>query len=111
MNFTTEFSGDTLRIALEGEIDEHSVVDVRRRADEAIEEHAFASRAIFYLGGVSFMDSAGIGFLIGRYKKLRRFGIDAYIAKVEPAADKILTMSGVYTLLPKINDEPKGERA
>ncbi|MBQ8885235.1 MAG: anti-sigma factor antagonist [Clostridia bacterium] len=105
MKLITRFSDGTLAVKLEGEIDEHSVIDIRRRADEAIEAHAFADRAIFYLGGVSFMDSTGIGFLIGRYKKLRRFGIRAYISGPDPTADKILTMSGVYTLIPKINDE------
>ena len=48
------------------------------------------------------MDSAGIGFLLGRYKQLSRSKTPAYIRSPDLAADKILTMSGVYSLIPKI---------
>ena len=57
---------------------------------------------MFDLGNVSFMDSTGIGFLIGRYKKLMRYGIPMYITNPNLTADKILSLSGVYTLIPKI---------
>ena len=48
------------------------------------------------------MDSTAIGFLIGRYKKLMRYGIPMYITNPNPAADKILALSGVYTLIPRL---------
>jgi stage II sporulation protein AA (anti-sigma F factor antagonist) len=70
-----------LYIALNGEIDEHSAAEARRKADEVIDENVQATSAVFELQRVSFMDSTGIGFLIGRYKKLRRYGIPAYIAQ------------------------------
>ena len=59
-------------------------------------------RAVFDLGGISFMDSTGIGFLIGRYKKFRRYGIPVYVTNPSLSTDRILQMSGVYTLIPKI---------
>lgn len=74
----------------------------RRRAVEIIDCHTQAERAVFDLKDVSFMDSTGIGFLIGRYKKLRRYGISMYITRPNLTADKILSLSGVYTLIPKI---------
>jgi stage II sporulation protein AA (anti-sigma F factor antagonist) len=48
------------------------------------------------------MDSTGIGFLIGRYKKFSRYGIAVYLTNPSKAADRILQMSGIYTLMPKI---------
>jgi anti-anti-sigma factor len=48
------------------------------------------------------MDSTGIGFLIGRYKTFLRFGVPMYITNPNPTADKILAMSGVYTLAPRV---------
>ena len=48
------------------------------------------------------MDSTGIGFLIGRYKKLRKYGMVMALESPNAGADKILALSGVYSLMPKI---------
>lgn len=94
--------GNTLYVILDGEIDEHNAAVARRQADELIDTYAYAERAVFDLNRVSFMDSTGIGFLIGRYKKFKRFGVAVYVSNPNLTADKILSMSGVYALMPKI---------
>ena len=91
-----------LHIVLDGEMDEHSASLARRETDRLIDLSPPCDRAYIHLDGVSFMDSTGIGFLIGRYKKLQRFGVPTYITNLSPANDKILSMSGVYTLMPKL---------
>ncbi|HIR23196.1 MAG TPA: STAS domain-containing protein [Candidatus Scatosoma pullicola] len=102
MNLAAHTAGGVLYIALNGEIDEHSAADARRAADGLLDEHTRAEKVVFDLGQVSFMDSTAIGFLIGRYKKLMRYGIPMYITNPNPAADKILALSGVYTLIPRL---------
>ena len=67
MELKGNLKGDDLYIYLAGELDEHSVSSVREEADRLIDENAGLSRAVFNLAGVKFMDSTGIGFLIGRY--------------------------------------------
>ena len=94
--------GDSLYVYLSGEIDEHSVSRIRRDADTLIDENAGLSRAIFNLAGVKFMDSTGIGFLIGRYNRLKRYGMGMYLENPNSGADNILTLSGVYSLMPKV---------
>ncbi len=94
--------GQDLYIYLSGELDECSVKEMRARADRLIDEHAGLSRAVFNLAGVKFMDSTGIGFLIGRYKKLQRYGMTMLLEAPDRNADKVLTVSGVYSLIPKI---------
>ena len=94
--------GESLYFYLSGELDEHSVAGVREQADKLIDENAGLSRAIFNLAGVKFMDSTGIGFLIGRYKKLKNYGMKMYLENPNLNADKILALSGVYSLVPKI---------
>ena len=94
--------GRDLYVYLAGELDECSVKEVRELADRLIDEHAGCSRAVFNLAGVKFMDSTGIGFLIGRYKKLKNYGIRMAIEEPDFGTDKILSVSGVYTLIPRI---------
>ncbi len=102
MELKSNLKGDDLYIYLSGELDEHSVSSVREAADRMIDDNAGLSRAVFNLAGVKFMDSTGIGFLIGRYKKLKKYGMGMYLENPNVGADKILELSGIYTLMPKI---------
>lgn len=102
MELKSNLKGDDLYIYLTGELDEHTVSSVREKADRMIDDNAGLSRAVFNLAGVKFMDSTGIGFLIGRYKKLKKYGMGMYLENPNTGADKILELSGIYTLMPKI---------
>lgn len=90
-----------LYINLSGEMDECSAQDARAKSDKLIEDNANAKKIIINLSEVAFMDSTGIGFLIGRYKKASRLSLPLYIEKPNFAADKILNLSGIYSLIPK----------
>lgn len=102
MELTVQSVNGVLYVKLNGEMDEHSASLARREADRIADANMQCERVVFDLSGVSFMDSTGIGFLMGRYKKFRKYGIPAYIINVSQSTDKILSMSGVYTLIPKI---------
>ena len=91
-----------LWLKLVGELDECSAKRARREADGYAESFVGGEKAVLDLSEVSFMDSTGIGFLIGRYKKFNRLGIPLYISSPSANTDRILMMSGVYTLLPKL---------
>ena len=94
--------GQDLYLYLSGELDECSVREMRILADRLIDEHAGLSRAVFNLAGVKFMDSTAIGFLIGRYKKLKQYNMQMLLESPDQSADKILSMSGVYSLIPRV---------
>ena len=91
-----------LHFYFEGELDEHAARQIRRRIDAFIDENAAAESAVFHLTHITFMDSTGIGFFIGRYKKLAAYSIPSYFADVGSEADKVLSLSGVYTVVPKL---------
>lgn len=55
------------------EIDEHKVKQIKRRADYEIERF-MPKRVVFDFDSVTFMDSAGIGMVIGRYKQAAMLG-------------------------------------
>ena len=91
----------TLYVKLIGEMDEYSAQSIRAKCDEIIEKNCTVDRIIINLSEVAFMDSTGIGFLIGRYKKAARMGIPVSVQAPNLAADKLLSLSGIYTLIPK----------
>ena len=103
MKMDAECRNKILYIRLQGEMDEHGAAALRRETDKLIDYHSVnAEKAVFDLQGISFMDSTGIGFLIGRYKKFSRYGIPVYVTNLSIGTDRILQMSGVYTIIPKI---------
>ncbi|MBQ8292063.1 MAG: anti-sigma factor antagonist [Clostridia bacterium] len=102
MEINANCKNEVLYIALVGEIDEHNATEARRKADKLADDFARSKSAVFDLQGVSFMDSTAIGFLIGRYKKFNRYGVRTYLTNPSQSADKILSMSGVYNLMPRI---------
>ena len=55
------------------------------------------------MNGLSFMDSTGIGVLLGRYKLIKKLGGVAMIKGSNKQIDRVLTMSGIYTIMEKIS--------
>ena len=102
MTVQAHYNNDILHIRLSGEMDEHTAAYARRESDALITRYPYCKSAVFDLREVSFMDSTGIGFLIGRYKNFQKRGIPVYVANASQSTDKILSMSGVYTLIPKL---------
>ncbi|MEG1774675.1 MAG: anti-sigma factor antagonist [Oscillospiraceae bacterium] len=68
-----EPTADELRVLLFGEIDHHSAIEMRRQIDEAAERHR-PRNLVLDFGGVTFMDSSGIGLVMGRYKLVGGWG-------------------------------------
>ncbi len=103
MHVRVENKGQTLYLVVSGEIDEHNVSRSRIAIDKLADEQVGRiDSAVFDLGGVSFMDSTGIGFLIGRYKKFFKYGIPMYVTNLSSSTEKVLQMSGIFTIIPKV---------
>ncbi len=81
------------------EIDDHSVQMIRRKADYEIERH-MPKRVIFDFDSVTFMDSAGIGLVIGRYKFANMLGAKLEVSNLTQSVKKIFEMSGILKLIP-----------
>ena len=56
-------------------------------------------KVVFDMDNVTFMDSAGIGMLIGRYKTVKSYGGEIEIMNVKPAIRKIFEMSGILKII------------
>jgi stage II sporulation protein AA (anti-sigma F factor antagonist) len=95
-----------LVLKLTEEIDECSVQKIRRKADYEIERH-IPKKVIFDFNSVSFMDSAGIGLIIGRYRIANMLGGVVEIANVAESIKRILELSGILKIIPIIELEEK----
>ena len=84
---------------IEEDIDECCVQKIRRRIDNEIQRY-MPKEVIFDFSNVSFMDSAGIGLIIGRYKIINMIGGELKIANVNTQIQKIFEMSGLLRLIP-----------
>lgn len=84
------------------EIDECSVKEIRRKADYEIERF-MPREVIFDFNRVTFMDSAGIGMVIGRYKMANMLGGKMALANLTDNVRKIFAMSGVLKIIPEID--------
>lgn len=89
---------------LYGELDECSAEYVRMSLDKLLGDLNFVkdAKVVLDFSHVSFMDSTGIGVLLGRYKKFIKRNINIEIANPPAHVDKILKMSGIYSLMPLI---------
>ncbi|MGL4991455.1 MAG: anti-sigma F factor antagonist [Sarcina sp.] len=90
--------GNLMIAELSGELDHHSAQEVRSKIDDRLDRFNI-KKLIFDFSEVSFMDSSGIGVIIGRYKKLSvRSGIVA-IANVPDSIKRIFELSGIFKVI------------
>lgn len=92
----------TLYMVLCGELDEHAATYVRNEMDSVLLNNKYR-QIIIDLSELDFMDSTGVGVLIGRYKKMKEFGIPIFISNPSKHAEKIFKMTGLYEIMPKIS--------
>lgn len=102
MEIKSAVSKNTLIISLAGELDECTANYTRSVMDELISENKF-NKLVIDMDKLEFMDSTGIGVLIGRYKKLKSKNIFMYIINPNYHIEKIFKMSGLYEIIPKIS--------
>ena len=90
--------GKLLVVELSGELDHHSAQEVRTKIDDRLDRQDI-KKLIFDFSEVSFMDSSGIGVIIGRYKKLSiRNGV-VVIANVSGSIKRIFELSGIFKII------------
>ena len=87
-----------LTLKITEELDHHTVEKIRRKSDFEIERY-IPSKVVLDFNGVSFMDSAGIGLILGRYKNVSILGGKLEVVNVNNQVIKILNMSGLSKII------------
>lgn len=94
-----------LEISILEEIDHHYANKMRRRIDSEIEKY-IPKKIVFDFNNVTFMDSAGIGMLLGRYKLSRVICAEIELINVASSVKRILEMCGITRII-KVIDAKK----
>lgn len=93
-----ETSGRNMRVIIDGDIDHHSAKYIREQIDTAI-FYCHPETVEMDLSKVSFMDSSGLGLILGRLTRIRELG--GRLKLLDPTAQtvKILDLAGVGQLI------------
>lgn len=89
--------GDTVTAYLSGELDHHSAKEMREAVDNAVELN-MPSKLVLDFKEISFMDSSGIGLVMGRYKLLKKSKAELYISNTPSSIYKVMKLAGIERL-------------
>ena len=109
MSVSISVKGEVLTARLSGEIDHHTAAYMRREIDSACELNV-PSLVIIDFSGVSFMDSSGIGLVMGRYKNLSKRGAELHISGTNPNIYKVMKLSGLERIVKLDNSSEEVRR-
>ncbi|MHC6180687.1 anti-sigma F factor antagonist [Clostridium sp. JNZ X4-2] len=98
MNLEFKVRVDKLIVGIKGELDHHSAEEVRNKIDDRLDRDGL-DKLIMDFSGVSFMDSSGIGVVIGRYKKLNLKNGAMCIAGATDLVKRVFELSGLFKII------------
>ena len=96
-----EIRKNTLHVRLTGELDHSACTRLRPELDQLLSDRGIR-RLIFDVTALQFMDSSGIGLLLGRYKLLSRRGGSVAVRGANARMDRVLRMAGVYQVIERL---------
>lgn len=104
MTFTLRRKNRTLTINIKGELDLVSANEFREVVDSTMEEMR-GINLIIDLSNVNFIDSSGLGVILGRFRKITAKEGQIVLVGLNPNIKRILDLSGVLSFIPVCSDE------
>lgn len=100
------FCKDTLTVFIQGELDHHTAKQIRSRIDSEISRRNPLKLELDF-SQVSFMDSSGIGLVMGRYKLMSQRGGKVFVLNPTPPIKRVMQISGIGRLAKILYDKNK----
>lgn len=97
MSVEINVTGEVVTAYLAGELDHHTAKEMRESIDAAIELN-MPTLVVLDFKDITFMDSSGIGLVMGRYRLLQKMGADLHITGTPPNIYKVFRLSGIEKL-------------
>ncbi|WP_409994220.1 anti-sigma F factor antagonist [Parageobacillus genomosp. 1] len=99
-----EVKRDVLIIRLSGELDHHTAEELREKVTDTLEREAIR-HIVLNLERLTFMDSSGLGVILGRYKQIKNLGGEMIVCAVSPTVKRLFDMSGLFKIIRLENNE------
>lgn len=91
--------GNTLTVKITGDMDHFHVGFLRSEIDRKIREIPIKN-LVFDLSELEFMDSSGVGLLLGRFKRMQEMDGRVFIAGAKPSVERVINISGLHKIIP-----------
>lgn len=93
-----EVKQDVLCIRLAGELDHHAAEELRSKVTEAIDKNKIL-HIVLNLEKLTFMDSSGLGVILGRYKQIKMKHGEMVVCAITPSVQRLFEMSGLFKII------------
>lgn len=97
-NLKIKYESDVLTAKLSGELDHHLAAEMRTKIDEAIMTF-LPKKLILELSEIDFMDSSGLGLILGRYTKTQEIGCLLILQNPTRRIRRIMEISGINSMI------------
>jgi stage II sporulation protein AA (anti-sigma F factor antagonist) len=101
LKIETNMEQGILVVRMEGEFDMHAAKEFRRVVDEALDISG-TQKILLDFKKVSFIDSSGIGVVLGRYKRVHGYGGEVMLLNLHPKIKNIFQLSGILKIMKEI---------
>ncbi|GAB3052508.1 anti-sigma F factor antagonist [Virgibacillus ainsalahensis] len=93
-----EIKQDVLIVRLSGELDHHEAEALRNKWKDMLYKNT-VKHVILNLETVTFMDSSGLGVVLGRYKEVLQLGGEMVVCSISPPIERLFEMSGLFKII------------
>lgn len=93
-----EVKENVLCIRLEGELDHHTSGQLREQVEASLDENRI-HHILLNLQELRFMDSSGLGVILGRYKRIKNEGGEMVVCAISPSVKRLFEMSGMFKII------------
>ncbi|MGE5654088.1 MAG: anti-sigma F factor antagonist [Bacillota bacterium] len=104
MEVNTERVGQSLLVRINGELDHHTADQVRNIIDYELDKE-IAKNVVLNLKGLTFMDSSGLGVIMGRYRRVTQNGGKLVACQINPQIRRVFDLSGLPRILTVYKNE------
>lgn len=104
LSYTFDVKEDVLIVRLSGELDHHESEMLRTKWSDMMYTNS-VKHVILNLEAVSFMDSSGLGVILGRYKEVLQLGGEMVVCSVPPSIHRLFEMSGLFKIVRQEENE------